>query len=130
MQTSRVASALVASAGIAIAAFVGYNLYKAAKERSEQRAIVSLVRDTTTQIRSSLKAASPEALQTVEGRLRATKSWSNRVLADAAEQYLIGAREIMRRRAEADRFAQKAAESRAALSTHMSHAGSRDTSWI
>jgi hypothetical protein len=46
------------------------------------------------------------------------------------EPYLVGVREILRRRADASRLTQKAASSRAALAAHMSHAARRDTPWI
>jgi DNA-binding phage protein len=73
---------------------------------------------------------SREALEKVEGNIRVVQSWSNAVLADATEQYLVGAREILRRRADASRLTRKAAASRAALSAHMGRAGNRDLPWI
>lgn len=127
---SRTGTIVAASLGIAIAAGVGYAIHKAAKERNERRAVVSVVTDTTTQLRSSLKSVSRTALESIEGNLRVANAWSNAELADATEHYLIGAREILRRRAEADRLAQKAAASRSALAAHMTRAGHRGTSWI
>ena len=116
--------------GIAVAAGVGYGIHKVAKERNEQRAVVSMVSDTTSYLRSSLKSASPEVLEKIEGSLRVTKTWNNAELADATEQYLVGAREIMRRRADANRLTHKASASRAALAAHMQRSARRDTPWI
>ena len=130
MSTTRIATVLVAAAGIAVAAGVGYLLHKEAKQRSEARAVVSIVGDATVQLKSGLKMPSAEALERVEGMLRVAQTWSNPDLADATEQYLVGAREILRRRAEASRLARKAAASRAALAAHMRHAGRRDVPWI
>lgn len=127
---SRTGTLVVSAVGIAIAAGVGYGIHRATKERNEKRAVVSVVTETTTQLRGSLKAASPAALEKVEGNLRVAQSWSNAALADATEHYLIGAREILRRRAEADRLTQKAAASRAALAAHMTRAAHRGTAWI
>jgi hypothetical protein len=128
--TSKLGTAVAVTVGIAIAAGVGYELHKATKKRNEQRALVSVVGDTTSQLRSFLKTHEPDALTKIEGNLRVAKTWSNPLLADAIEQYLVGAREIMRRRAEADRLAQKAAASRATLTAHINRASRRDPHWI
>jgi hypothetical protein len=130
MSSSKVGNAVVVTLCLAVAAGVGYAIHKATKKRNEQRAVVSMVTDTTAQLKSALKSASPEVLEQVEGNLRVTKSWSNIALAQAAEEYLVGAREIMRRRAEADRLSAKAASSRAALAAHMNRAERRDSRWI
>ena len=127
---SKTGTVIAALAGIAIAAGVGYGLHKAAKKRSEARAVVSVVSETTTQLRDALKTPLPETLEKIEGNLRVTRAWSNAEIADATEIYLIGAREIVRRRAEATRYAQQAAASRAALAAHMNRAAHRDTPWI
>jgi hypothetical protein len=130
MHTPKIATALVATAGIGIAALVGHFLHQEAKARSEARAVVSIVGEATTQLKGGLKSVSPAALEKVEAGLRTAKGWSNAELADAAEQYLVGTREILRRRAEANRLSHKAAGSRAALAAHMTHAARRDTAWI
>jgi hypothetical protein len=127
---SRIGTFIAGAVGIAIAGSVGYGLHKSSKKRNEHRAIVSIVGETTTQLRDSLKTASPGALARIEGNLRVAKAWSNPELADATEHYLIGAREILRRRADADRLEHQAAASRAALSAHMTRAGRRDTPWF
>jgi hypothetical protein len=127
---SKTGTVIAALVGIAIAAGVGYGLHKASKKRNEARAVVSVVSETTTQLRDALKTPLPETLEKIEGNLRVTRAWSNAEIADATEIYLIGAREIVRRRAEATRYAQQAAASRAALSAHMNRAAHRDTPWI
>jgi hypothetical protein len=130
MSSSRFATAVVATVGIAIAAGVGYLLHKEAKKRSEARAVVSVVGEATAQLKSGLKGISPGALDKVEASLEVAKTWSDANLADATEQYLIGAREILRRRGDANRLTQRAAGSRAALAAHMGRAGRRDSPWI
>jgi hypothetical protein len=130
MSSTRIATLFVAGVGVAIAAGVGFLLHKEAKKRYEARAVVSIVGETTAQLKSALKGPSQGALDKVEGSLREVKTWSNPVIVDATEQYLIGAREILRRRGDANRLKQKAASSRAALSAHMRRAAHRDTSWI
>ena len=128
--TSKIASGLVITLGLAVAAGVGYQIHKAAKERSEKRAVISLVSDTTVHLRGSLKNVPPEMIDKIEASIRTVKSWDNPELAEAAEGYLVGAREIMRRRVEANRLTQKAAASRSALAAHMQRAGSRGSAWI
>ena len=130
MPVSRIATILVAAAGIAVAAGVGWLLHKEAKKRSEAHALVSVVGDATSQLRDGLKSASPQALERIESGLTLAQGWSNPELVDAAEHYLVGAREIMRRRLEASRLTRTASMSRAALAAHMSAAGQRDSPWI
>jgi hypothetical protein len=130
MSSSRIATTFAATVGIVIAVGVGYGIHASHKKLEEQRAAVSVVSNTTVQLRGALKSPSPEALGNIEGSLKIAKRWSNAELTDATEQYLVGARAIVRRRAEANRLQAKAAASRAELSAHMQRAGRRDTPWI
>jgi hypothetical protein len=130
METSKTGTLVAAALGLVIAGGVGYGLHQAVKKRAEQRAIVSVVAETTAQLRDALQAPSPELAGKIDGNLRVARSWSNVYMADAAEHYLIGAREIAKRRADAARNARKFAASRAALAAHMGRAGRRDTPWI
>ena len=130
MSTTRIASALVGAVGIAIAAGVGYMLHKEARQRSEARAVVTIVQETTVELERGLKMPSQEALAKIEESLRVAQGWHDRALVQDTEPYLVGVREILRRRVDASRLAQKAAKSRAALAAHMSHAGRRDSPWI
>ena len=130
MSTTRIASALVGAAGITIAAGVGYLLHKEARQRSESREVVTIVQETTVELERGLKMPSQEAVARVEDSLRVAQGWHNRALAQDTEPYLVGVREILRRRTDASRLTKKAATSRAALAAHMSNAGRRDTPWI
>ena len=130
MSTTRIAGLLVAAAGLAIAAGVGYLLHKEASKRSEARAVVTIVQETTVELERGLKMPSPEAVAKVEDSLRVAQGWHDRELVQDTEPYLVGVREILRRRNDASRLAQKAAKSRAALAAHMSRAGRRDTPWF
>src|SRR5262245_61528836 len=130
MPSSRIARYLVGAACIAVALVVGYVLFKEAKKRYEAKAVVWVVKDATEQLKAGLKTPSKEGLERIEKSIRETQSWSNVEVADATEQYLIGVREILKRRAEATRLSQKAAASRAALVAHMDAAPRRDLTWI
>ena len=130
MSTTRIASALVGTVGIAIAGSVGSLLHKEARQRGEARAVVTIVQETTVELERGLKMPSQEAVAKIEERLRETQGWQDRGLVQDTEPYLVGVREILRRRADASLLTKKAAASRAALAAHMSHAGRRDTPWI
>jgi hypothetical protein len=130
MPPSRTGTAVAAAAAIAIAAGVGYALHLNAKQRAEERAVVSVLSETTAQLRDVLKAPASGAADKIDARLEIAGRWRNAELSDATEHYLIGAREIFRRRADSLHFAQKAAASRAALAVHMSRAKWRDTAWL
>jgi hypothetical protein len=130
VMTSKVASAVVVSAGIGIATVVGYFLQKEVRARYETRAVAAALGEATAQLKIGMKTVPPGALEKLEGHLKEAKDWRNAERAAATEEYLISAREILRRRAEADRLAQKAAASRAALAAHMRRAGARDSQWI
>jgi hypothetical protein len=130
MPTTKVAKVLVAAACLFVAVVVGYLLTKEARKRYEAHAVVSVVQEATAQLKAGLKTPSREGLEKIEASIRATQRWSNTEVADAAEQYLVGAREILRRRAEATRLAEKAAASRAALLAHMDRAPARDLPWL
>ena len=130
MSTTYSTGTLVAAAlGVAIAAGVGYGLHNATEERNEKRAVLSVIGDTTAQLHDALKTPSPEALAKIEGHLRVAKTWSPE-RAEATELYLLSARAILGRRADADRLVQKTLASRAALAAHMTGAARRDTTWI
>jgi hypothetical protein len=130
MRSSKLATYVVAAAGIAIAGGVGYMLHKEAKKRSEARAVLSAISDASTHLKNAVKVAPPEAIEQIDAGVRQAHSWGNPAAADAAEEYLISVREILRRRAEANRLREKAAASREALHAHMSRAGTRTTPWI
>jgi hypothetical protein len=130
MPTNKVAKVLVAAACLFVAVVVVYLLIKEARKRYESYAVVSVVQEATAQLKAGLKTPSREGLEKIEASIRATQRWSNTEVADATEQYLVGAREILRRRAEATRLAQKAAASRAALVAHMDRAPGRELPWL
>jgi hypothetical protein len=130
MSTTRMASALVGAIGIAIAGGVGYLLHKEARQRSEAHSVVTIVEGATVELERGLKMPSAEAVARVDDSLRVAQGWHDQQLVQATEPYLVGVREILRRRTDASRFEQKAAVSRAALVAHMSRSERRDTPWI
>ena len=130
MPSSRIARFLVGAACVAVAVVVGTVITREAKKRYEARAVVWIVQDATAELKAGLKTPSREGIEKIEKSIRETQGWANVEVADATEQYLVGAREILRRRAEATRLSQKAAARRTALVAHMDRAPRRDLSWI
>jgi len=107
-------------------ALIGYTMYSKYQTLQQERAVAALVGDTTTQLRQALTATpTKEIFSRIDGNLRSLKAPRQPELADAAEHYILGAREIVRRRLDAARFAQQAAAGRQALTAHMNAAGGR-----
>ena len=114
-------------------AVIGYTMWGQHQKLQQERAVTALVADTTTQLRQALTATpTREMFSRIDGNLRSLKAPRQPELADAAEHYILGAREIVRRRLDAARFAQQAAAGRQALSAHMNAAGGgrRGEAWF
>jgi len=119
---------LVAVVALAVA---GYLTYAAAQKRAQQRQVAEVVRDTTEKLRQALAAKpAPELVAGIDANLKAARAPRDPGLADAAEHYILGAREIARRRVDAERFARQAAASRQALAGHMARAARRNDGWM
>ena len=122
---------IVAVVVLAIAGGTGYTLFAAKQKKDQQRRVAELVADTTANLRKALTAPpAADLVAHIDGNLKAAKAPRDPMLAGAAEEYIHGAREIVRRRNDAERLTREAAMSRRALSMHMSAAAGRDTYWI
>jgi hypothetical protein len=130
MGPSRTATLVAATLGLAIAAWVGYAMHQQARERGEQRAAAAMVAEATARLRDSARGPAAGTLEALEGDLKLARTWRNGALGDATEHYLIATREILRRRGEAERLAQRAAASRTALAMHMRRSARRNSAWI
>jgi len=116
-----------------VGAVIGYTMWGQHQKLQQERAVTALVADTTTQLRQALTATpTREMFSRIDGNLRSLKAPRQPELTDAAEHYILGAREIVRRRLDAARFAQQAAAGRQALTAHMSAAGGsrRGEAWF
>ena len=122
------------AAGVIVALIVaglGYMAYVAAQKRAQQRHVQALVRDTTDKLRQVLVAkTAPDVVGALDENLKSARAPRAPAFADAAELYIIGAREIARRRADVERLSRQAGASRRALAAHMSHAAHRGTAWL
>ena len=123
---------LVAAAALAVLVMAASSLWLHAAwdKRAQQKRIAELVHDTTEELRRGLAPqASPAVVARIDENLQAAKAPRDPRLAEAASLYILGAREIVRRRVEAERLEREAAASRAALAAHMA-SGRRSDAWF
>lgn len=119
----------------AIAVFVlaagGYWVHGAWQKRAEQHRVTDALRNTTEQLRHALgTGASTSLVARIDENLEQARAPRNPQLAQAAELYIIGAREIARRRVEIERLERQADADRAALQAHMARGTRRNDAWF
>lgn len=134
-------------AGVLAALALGFWAYGALKQRDLVEAVVSLVGDTSAELKEalSLEAASslagtPEAVSRLERyarsttmrleALRAMETWRDPELADAAKSYLSAARQLLQNQVASHRHRAHFADSTEILREHMSAASRRTDGWI
>jgi hypothetical protein len=124
-------SLLAAIVGLLAVVIAGTMIFRGHQQRTEQRHVAAMVAEATEQLRLALAGGpAQEIAARIDRNLQSAKSVHDAALADAAEHYLLGAREIVRRRADSDRLEGEAAATRRALASHMNRSGRRDTGWI
>ena len=112
-------------------ALIGYSLYAASQKRAQQREVLTSVADTTEKLRLALtQKSTADLVQAIDANLSAAHAPRDPQLADAAEHYIVSAREIARRRVDTERLWAKARASRDALSGHMARAERRSEPWL
>ena len=112
------------------AVLVGYATYAGWQKHAQQRRVAALVSDTTVKLREALGAPTPDIVAALDRNLKATSASRDPAFADAAEHYIIGAREITRRLVAVRFIEREAAASRAALTGHMAHSARRSDAWM
>lgn len=123
--------AIVAAVALAIAASTGYSLIASKQKKDQQHAVATALGDTTVQLRKALSGTpSADVVSRINTNLQAAKAPRDPMLADAAEHYILGAREIAKRRSDVERLTREAALSRRSLAMHMKAASNRDAYWI
>ena len=134
--------AVIAVVVVAALAIAGYWGYAEQQKRGQRDAVTAAIKDTTARLRDSLavapNAAGKRSLARIEEHASAVDAHLKLVrgatsvpeLADGAEGYVMGAREILRRQALSIRQSEQSAASRAALIAHMRRSARRDGAWI
>ena len=133
-----IAVALVAALATAAAGWWGYGEHQ---KRELRKAIVALVADTGARLRGALTATAegPEAARRLEehaaaadrnlAELKRMNAARAPALADAADDYLLTSREILKRLADVQRYRRLLSESLPALLEHM-RADNRTGAWV
>src|SRR5690348_12625837 len=107
---------------------MGYSAYE---KRSQQHKVTALVADTTAKLREALGASpTPQLVGALDANVQAAKAPRDPELADAAELYIVSAREIARRAVKVHELERQAAASRQALTGHMARAAWRNDAWM
>jgi hypothetical protein len=139
LSKNRALVAIVAALVVALGAYWAYQEYR---KSAQQQAISAALQDTTARLRDSLSvapsAAGKRSLPRIEEHVAAVDahlklvqaSKANAALADGAEHYVLGAREILRRQAASIKQSEQSAAARASLVSHMRGTTRRDGAWI
>lgn len=124
--------ALIAGISVVlVAAIGGYVAWSSSQKSQQQAALRALLSETTSILRESLaKAPTAEVAAKVDANLQAISAPRDRAFADAAEHYILGAREIVRKRLDADRLIAEAGEARRALAAHIARPTVPRERWI
>jgi hypothetical protein len=141
--TTRTAALLAAA--LVVASALGYWGVSAYRKSELQKAVTALVKDTSERLQAALAIETGAASvdQTV-GRLddhaqevdkhvlelRGLSASPNRALVDAAEEYMLTVRQILRNQAASHRYRIQVSASDRALRDHMRAAKRRSGSWI
>jgi len=141
--TTRTAALLAAA--LVVASALGYWGVSAYRKSELQKAVTALVKDTSERLQAALAIETGAASvdQTV-GRLddhaqevdkhvlelRGLSASPNRALVDAAEEYMLTVRQILRNQAASHRYRLQVSASDRALRDHMRAAKRRSGSWI
>jgi len=141
--TTRTAALLAAA--LVIAAALGYWGVSAYRKSELQKAVTALVEDTSERLQAAfaIEPGTAPADQTV-GRLddhaqevdkhvlelHGMSASPNRALVDAAEEYMLTVRQILRNQAASHRYRIQVSASDRALRDHMRAAKRRSASWI
>jgi len=132
METGKKLSiAAIALTAVVILGLAAFLAFKSHKKQLDETAIVAAVGDSTALLREVLGApGGADAAARLDAHLQRIKAAERTPLADAAEDYVSGAREIARRRADAARLAPQTAAARQALLAHLAAGGRRNDGWF
>jgi hypothetical protein len=144
-ESERKKFALLLAALLAASAF-GYWGYSTYRKRDLQGTVVELVKDTSLRLREALSIETgsqpdrPEVVRKLDDHtlevdkhlmeLRSKSASPDRALMDAADEYLLTARQILREQASSHRYRIELSLSMQELLEHMRTANRRSESWI
>lgn len=116
---------------LVIIAFIATNLIRGYRKKVEDDRVALVVADATAELRKALGAGpTADSVAKLDEFARIAQTSANAAAGSAAAAYLLGAREIARRRIDSERLSREAAAARNALAGHMARAEHRNTNWI
>lgn len=121
------------AAALAIAGIVGYAAWNVQAKRAEHRAITALVGEASGGLAAALKRPDPAQaakLQAAAASLQSLSTSRQRAYAEAADVYLVSARAIAQRQADAARLSRAAGDAREAFVAHMRAPRGRNDLWM
>jgi len=121
---------IVGIIALAAIALIGYAVYAGSQKKAQQAKVIAVVEDTTTKLRQALEKSSVELFDALDANLKAARAPRDPQLTDAAEHYILSAREITRRRNDTVKLWAAAHASRQALAAHMARAERRSEQWL
>lgn len=128
---TRATAWIIGIIAIAAVAIIGYAVYAGAQKKAQQRQVIAVVEDTTGKLRQALtQKSSPELVDALDANLKAARAPRDSQLTNAAEHYILSAREIARRRSDSNQLWARAEQSRRALAGHMARAERRSEPWL
>lgn len=122
----------MAAAVVVVAAIAGALAWKSHKQKVDETAVLAAVSDTTLMLREALgkPAAGGELAPRIDAHLDRIKAATRTPAADAAEEYVLGAREIARKKADVARLSRQATASRDAALAHLAAGKARRDGWF
>jgi hypothetical protein len=128
---TRAAGWIVGIIALAALVLIGYAVYSGHQKKVQQRQVLAMVEDSTDKLRQALaEKSSPELVAALDANLKAARVPRDPQLSDAAEHYILSAREIARRRSDSNQLWARAEQSRRALAGHMARAERRSEPWL
>jgi hypothetical protein len=120
----------VGAAVLVALAAAGWFGWRGHKQKQDETAIVAAVTDTTMVLREVLAKPVADAAPRIDGHLSMIKAASRTPLSDAAEEYVLGAREIARKKSDSLRLGRQATASREAALAHLAAGQRRGDGWF
>jgi len=122
---------VAAFAAVLLLGIVAGVVFQKGKKQQEETAVLDAVADSSRLLRAALGPDAPaDAAARIDAHLATIKAAARTPLTEAAEDYVLGAREIARRQAALPPLEQQWEAARQAIRSHLAAGGRRNTAWF
>jgi hypothetical protein len=122
---------VAAFVAVLVVGVVAGTVFQKGKKQHEETAILDAVADSSEILRAALGPQPPaDAAARLDARLTMIKAAARTPLAEVAEDYVLGAREIARRQAALPPLERQWDASREAIRAHLAAGGRRNPAWF